>query len=99
MPDDADASNVVDFSVVNVPLESRETAVNFEVARQMAELSGGKMVALTHLHTLPEEFGYPKKLTTTVRKQKELWDAPLLFVLLVLFAGCEWYVRRKDHLV
>jgi hypothetical protein len=99
LPRDTEASNVVDFSVVNVPLETRETAADGEVARQMAELSGGKALSLTTLDTLPEEFGYPKKLTTTVRKQKALWDTPLLFVLLVLFSGMEWYVRRKDHLV
>ena len=98
-PDDAKASNVVEFSVVNVPLESRETAVNLEVARQMADRSGGKMVALSELATLPAEFGYPKKLTTTIRRQQAIWDAPFLFILFVLFAGVEWYVRRKDHLV
>lgn len=99
LPDDAKASNIVEFSVVNVPLESRETAANLEVARQMAELSGGKLVALSALSTLPEEFGYPKKLTTTIRRQQAMWDAPFLFVLFVLFAGVEWYVRRKDHLI
>jgi hypothetical protein len=98
-PDDAKASNIVEFSVVNVPLESRETAVNLEVARQMAERSGGKMIALSELAKLPEEFGYPKKLTTTIRRQQAIWDAPFLFILFVLFAGVEWYVRRKDHLV
>jgi len=99
LPDDAKASNIVEFSIVNEPLEGRETAVNVEVARQMAELSGGKTVALDSLSTLSGEFGYPNKLTTTIRRQQAMWDAPFLFVLFVLFAGVEWYVRRKDHLV
>ena len=99
LPDDAKASNAVEFSVVNESLESRETAANLEVARQMAELSGGKLVALGALPTLPGEFENPKKLTTTVRRQRALWDTPFLFVLFVLFAGVEWFVRRKDHLV
>ena len=97
--DDAAAANVIDFSVVNVPLESLETAVDIELARQMAELSGGKVVALSDLQSLPEEFGYPKKLTTTVRREQTIWDAPFLFVLFVLFIGVEWYLRRKDNLV
>jgi uncharacterized membrane protein len=97
--DDVEAANVVGFSVVNVPLESLETAVDVELARQMAELSGGKVVGLNDLQALPEEFGYPKKLTTTIRKEQAIWDAPFLFVLFVLFVGLEWYLRRKDNLV
>ena len=100
MNDDAANANVVDFSVVNVSLESLDTAVNTELARQMAELSGGKVLALNDLQeALPEEFGYPKKLTTTIRREQTIWDAPFLFVLFVLFAGVEWYLRRKDNLV
>ncbi|MDP6417052.1 MAG: hypothetical protein QGG54_18750, partial [Gammaproteobacteria bacterium] len=99
MLDDAEAANVADFSIVNIPLEGRETAVNTEVARQMAELSGGKVVALSDLPTLPSEFGYPKEMKTTVSRQQAIWDVPFLFVLFVLFAGVEWYVRRKDNLV
>jgi hypothetical protein len=40
-----------------------------------------------------------KKLTNTVKTEKELWDTPLWFLLFVVFAGAEWYLRRKDNLV
>ena len=37
--------------------------------------------------------------TNTVKIERELWDTPLWFLLIVAFAGAEWYLRRKDNLV
>ena len=38
-------------------------------------------------------------LSKVERMQIDLWDKPILFVLLVVFAGIEWYLRRRDNLV
>jgi hypothetical protein len=34
-----------------------------------------------------------------VSREIELWDTPLLYLLLVLFAGLEWYLRRRESLL
>ena len=70
-----------------------------EVARQIAELSGGKQLTLASLGAFPASLGEEKKLTNVVRLEKDLWDVPIWFLIVVAFAGLEWYLRRKDNLV
>ena len=96
---DADVSNRVEIEVKKVELEDRETAMQPGVARELAELSGGKVVKLTDLGSLPEKLGVQEQLATTIRMEKTLWDQPVLYVLLVVFCGIEWYLRRRDNLV
>ena len=96
---DAKISNRVEFEVATVALEDRETAMQAEVVRELAELSGGKAINLEDLGSLPASLGKREELSTTIRKEMDLWDTPALFVLLVIFAGIEWYMRRRDNLV
>jgi len=96
---DEEVSNQVDFEIATIPLEDRETGMKGDVARQIAEQSGGKNMGLLELADLPEALGKPEPLSKIVRIQKELWDKPVWFILLVLFAGTEWYLRRRDNLV
>ncbi len=98
-PQDAEISNRVEFEVATVPLEDRVTAMQEDVVQQIAKLHGGKPLQLTDLATLPGEFGEEEELFAEVRMERDLWDAPLLFLLLVGFAGTEWYLRRRDNLV
>ena len=69
------------------------------VSQQIAELSGGKSFALGNLAELPDEFAKEEQLVTTIRLERELWDVPAIFILLVIFCGIEWYLRRRDNLV
>ena len=87
------------FRVQTIPLEKRITSAQPDVAAQVAQRSGGKRLALTELGTLAGELGEPEVTTRVAKLQKELWDAPLLFLLLVAFAGTEWFLRRRDNLV
>ena len=96
---DQEIANQFDFTVATEPLEDRETAMLGDVARQIAEQSGGRQLTLADLAELPAEIGDQGVLTTIGRSQKALWDAPIWFLLIVLFAGTEWYLRRKDNLV
>ena len=98
-PQDAEVSNQVDFRIATIPLEDRETAMQADVARQIAEQSGGKNLGLLELANLPSELGEHEPLSRTVQLQIDLWDKPILFILLVVFAGTEWYLRRRENLV
>ena len=99
LPPDAEVSNRVDFVVKTVPLEDRETAAQVDVARQIAKQSGGESLRLAELGSLPEKLGSEEPLSKEVRMQIDLWDKPVLFVLFVLFAGVEWFFRRRENLV
>ena len=96
---DLEVSNQVGFTVATIPLEDRETAMQADVAREIAEQSGGKRLGLLELENLVAELGDQEPLFQEVRLQIDLWDKPVLFILLVLFAGTEWYLRRRDNLV
>ncbi|MEK6235712.1 MAG: hypothetical protein N2C14_13470 [Planctomycetales bacterium] len=98
-PRDAEVSNQVDFEVATIPLEDRETGMQADVVRQIAEQSGGKRLNLLSLNELTKELGENKELSRPARMQIELWDKPILFILLVMFAGTEWYMRRRENLV
>ena len=96
---DAGISNRVEFEVATIPVEDREPAMRPDVVRQLADLSGGKAIGLADLGSVPGHLGNKEELSTTVRMEMDLWDVPLLFVLLVIFSGIEWYMRRRDNLV
>ena len=98
-PGDAEISNETGFKIATLAIEDRETAMQPEVARQIAELSGGRQLALASLGKFPASLGEEKKLTSVVHLEKDLWDVPIWFLIVVAFAGVEWYLRRKDNLV
>lgn len=96
---DARISNQVTFRVDAIPTEYRQTEAKLKDAQQIADKSGGKLLKLSELGTLPAVLGNERPPDKVSRLQMELWDTPVLYVLLVLFAGIEWFVRRKNNLV
>lgn len=92
-------SNVTQFDVKTTPLEQRETDMQANVVRQVAQLSGGKAYRLPELGALPGDLHKDKELTQTIHRERDLWDLPFLFVAMVVLAGVEWFMRRRDNLV
>ncbi|MCH2064467.1 MAG: hypothetical protein MK194_12150 [Roseibacillus sp.] len=98
-PQDAEISNTAEFSIKTVDIEDRETSMQADVARQAAEISGGRQLSLAGLGEFATNLPPEEALNNTVKIERELWDTPLWFLLVVAFAGAEWYLRRKDNLV
>jgi uncharacterized membrane protein len=98
-PQDAEISNTTEFSVKTIDIEDRETSMQPDIARQAAEISGGRQLSLAGLGEFAANLPPEETLNNTVRIERELWDTPLWFLLVVAFAGAEWYLRRKDNLV
>ena len=98
-PQDADISNAAEFSVQTVDLEDRETAMQPDVARQAAEISGGRQLSLASLGDFPSTLPEETLIANTVKIERDLWDTPLWFILIAALAGAEWFLRRKDNLV
>ncbi len=96
---DSSLANVIEFDVVSVPLEKRETGASWDVAEQIAQVNGGKALRLTGMEGLPDSFKDHKPLTAQVKMERELWDVPWIFILLVIVTGLEWYFRRRHNLV
>lgn len=97
-PADREFSNSVELQVATTPLEQLEPALQEDTLRKLAELSGGRYFAIRDLPALPEELRQELE-TTIVRREKELWDLPAIFILLVLCAATEWFFRRRYDLI
>jgi hypothetical protein len=96
--DEPSAANSVEFEILAIPLEQRETAMQQQVCDKMAELSGGKAYTFRTLSSLPDGI-VKKEQVKVIRTERNLWDRPAVFVLLVLICGVEWFMRRRDNLV
>ncbi|PKK92321.1 MAG: hypothetical protein CVV64_02585 [Candidatus Wallbacteria bacterium HGW-Wallbacteria-1] len=84
--------------VVTIPpeefLKTSRDRVNLE---GMAEISGGKAIELEQTGTLPEILPDKSSSYDTVR-EVQLWNKPLLMLLLMAILGVEWYLRRREGL-
>jgi hypothetical protein len=65
--------------------------------RRVAEETGGRYYTIGSLGNLAEDIGYTGRGVTRV-EEKELWDMPFLFLLLMGFLGGEWVFRRMRGL-
>jgi len=92
-------ANLAEFEVRTTPVEQREADLQANVVRQLAELSGGRACRASELGQLPGWLHREDALTQTIHRERDLWDLPLLFVLLVVITGVEWFLRRRDNLV
>ena len=109
---DAPKANIVDFEIENIPLEQRETSMRGDVADQIASISGGKRLSAetsqpnqdvnstsTGLGKLGKILPGEKANPLPIEREKALWDIPMIFLLLVVLTGIEWYLRRRENLV
>jgi len=97
-PAEAEASNVVELKVTTTPLEQLEPAMQEDLLRKMAELSGGRYLTIRDLATLPDTI--EREMPTTIlHRERELWDLPFVFIVLLAFAGAEWALRRRYDLI
>src|ERR1043165_1306933 len=95
--EDAALANKLEISVSTVPLEQREPAMQERALKEIAQISGGRYFTVRELPMLPKALKKEERLTTN-RLEKELWDSPLVYILIVLLAGMEWFIRRRHDL-
>ncbi len=95
---EAEISGTVDFSVAADPLEDRDTSANPTIAQNVAHASGGSVVGPEELAGLIDSLPAPE-MSRIVSREVELWDIPLLYLLLLLLVGVEWSLRRRENLL
>jgi uncharacterized membrane protein len=62
--------------------------------RRIAESTGGRYYPLNDAGALAEDVMYTES-GVTVRESLDLWDMPIVFLLLTALLGGEWALRRK----
>ena len=60
---------------------------------RVADETGGRYYSAATASALPDDVIYTTS-GTTVRRQLELWDMPIAFLLLLGFVSAEWALRR-----
>jgi len=72
----------------------RRTALLERVSRE----TGGRSYTVDNVDQLPEDVRFTGA-GVTVTERRELWDMPVIFLLLVALLGAEWAVRRMRGFV
>lgn len=85
------------FYVGSASFELGDTAMNENLLKEMAEISGGEFFREENLHTLPARIA---RKTEKIRSpmEVELWSSPLYFILILLVVTSEWILRKLSHL-
>ena len=85
------------FQVRDRPIEFYNAALDSRFLESVAEQSGGRYYRLSELGNLPEDAIYVEGESSII-EGRELWDVPLLFMLLTLALGAEWFWRKQKGL-
>ncbi|MEN8144970.1 MAG: glutamine amidotransferase [Gemmatimonadota bacterium] len=75
-----------------------DAGMNTSALQRLAEETGGRFYDRGNLDGLPEDIQVAGG-GITVTESRDLWDAPVLFLVLVGLVATEWVVRRRKELV
>jgi uncharacterized membrane protein len=90
-------TNHTAFQVQDRPVEFYDPALNTRLLQSVASSTGGKYYPLSRMGEIPEDAQYVEGVSNFI-EQKELWDVPVLFMLLCLSLGGEWFWRKRKGL-
>jgi len=71
-----------------------DAAMRPTLLRRIAEDTGGRFYTAADASSLADDITYLGRGMTVVQ-EKDLWDMPIVLVLLVGLLGSEWFLRRK----
>ena len=70
------------------------TEQNREMLEKLSAETGGRYWKPDELERLPKEISY-SEAGISVRDTKELWDMPVVFLVLLGLVAADWLLRRK----
>ncbi len=71
--------------------------LNATLLKRIADETGGHYYTPATVKTLPEDLSVTGK-GSTVLEEKELWDMPILLLLMLTAVAAEWLYRRRKGL-
>ncbi|MGH7443301.1 MAG: glutamine amidotransferase [Longimicrobiales bacterium] len=78
--------------------EYYDAAMRGPLLQRLADETGGRFYTLDQIDQLPEDLAVAGRGATII-ETRELWDMPILFLLLVALVGSEWLLRRRWGMV
>jgi hypothetical protein len=85
------------FRVADSLEENHNANLNVDLLKKLAAGTGGRYYNVNSTRTLAEDISYSDKGATRL-EEKELWDMPILFLLLVGAVSTEWILRKRKGL-
>ena len=85
------------FQVKNRPVEYYNASLDANALKSISGQTGGRYYPLSKMGDIPDEAIYVEGESSYV-EQKELWDVPILFMMLCTSLGGEWFLRKKKGL-
>ena len=85
---------VITFERQNGVAENFHTQQNRDLLEKLSAETGGRYWQASELSKLPAEISY-SEAGISVRNTKELWNMPIVFIVLLGLMGGEWMLRRK----
>ena len=90
--------DVLTFQRMDGVAENFHTEQNRDLLERLATQTGGQYWKPADLAKLPAAIPYSEAGVTT-RETKDLWDLPLVFLVLLALRFSEWWLRRKWGIV
>jgi uncharacterized membrane protein len=87
-------TNRAAFQVQDRPVEFYNASLDARLLQGIASSTDGHYYPLSRIGDVPNDAVYVEGATSFV-EQKELWDVPILFMLLCLSLAGEWFWRKK----
>ncbi len=86
--------DVFTFQRMDGVAENFHTEQNRDLLEKLSSQTGGRYWRPQELSELPGEISY-SEAGISVRETKELWDMPIVFIVILLLLVSEWLLRRK----
>ncbi|HEY0264671.1 MAG TPA: glutamine amidotransferase [Granulicella sp.] len=91
---DGDSRNLLSFEREDGVAENFHAGQNRDLLEKLSAQTGGRYWQLSEVNRLPSEISY-SEAGISVRDTKELWDMPIIFLVLLALIAAEWLLRRK----
>lgn len=78
--------------------EFSDAALNVNLLTNLAEMSGGKYYPIEEADQLVNQISLVESATSEIT-DVDIWDLPLIFGLIVMMLGMEWFLRKRGGLV
>ena len=86
------------FEVKPSYAEFSDASLNVSLLTNLAEMSGGKYYPVEEADQLVNQISLVESATSQIT-DKDIWDLPLIFGMILMLLGLEWFLRKRGGLV
>jgi hypothetical protein len=91
-------SKTGEFTVEEYSLEDANLTTDFDLLKKMAEVSGGKFYEKDQIKNLVNDLELTEKKEERT-KEIQLWNHPILLILMIGCLSAEWAIRKRSQLL